>query len=216
MLEKKTAIVAGAEQGIGAGLAEGFLTEVHNVVATLPRTTRSFSYLPHWDLGDRESANQGTSVKTADGVTQHVETINVLVTDVEIFRTKPFDEFTTEEFNAPVLFDLTGFLHMRQAVVDPVLKGKSRNGVTVTGALANNPIAGVDTLVPMSMKDGLDTIIRQPAIEYAQERIGFNGVAPGVEDAPLRKDDRKMLPEDTLANKKNGQRLRGDTPCHRF
>jgi NAD(P)-dependent dehydrogenase (short-subunit alcohol dehydrogenase family) len=37
MPEKKTAVVTGAERGIGAGLVEGFLKEGYNVVATSRR-----------------------------------------------------------------------------------------------------------------------------------------------------------------------------------
>jgi NAD(P)-dependent dehydrogenase (short-subunit alcohol dehydrogenase family) len=74
-----------------------------------------------------------------------------------------------------------------------MLKRKSGSVVTVTGALADNPIAGVNASVSMITKGGLNTVTRQLAIEYAKEGIRFNAVAPGSLDTPLHKDVPKEL-----------------------
>jgi NAD(P)-dependent dehydrogenase (short-subunit alcohol dehydrogenase family) len=63
--------------------------------------------------------------------------------------------------------------------------------VTISGALADNPIAGVNASVSMITKGGLNTVTRSLAIEYAKEGIRFNAVAPGVVDTPLHKNDPK-------------------------
>jgi NAD(P)-dependent dehydrogenase (short-subunit alcohol dehydrogenase family) len=63
--------------------------------------------------------------------------------------------------------------------------------VSITAALADNPIAGVNASVPMITKGGIDTITRCLAIEYAKEGIRVNAVAPGVVDTPLHKDNPK-------------------------
>src|SRR3989454_2195675 len=70
-----------------------------------------------------------------------------------------------------------------------MLKQKSGNVVTISGSLADNPIAGVNASVSMITKGGLNTVTRSLAIEYAKEGIRFNAVAPGVVDTPLHKDD---------------------------
>jgi len=72
-----------------------------------------------------------------------------------------------------------------------MLKQKSGNVVTISGSLADNPIAGVNASVSMITKGGLNTVTRSLAIEYAKEGIRFNAVAPGVVDTPLHKDDPK-------------------------
>jgi Enoyl-(Acyl carrier protein) reductase len=54
------------------------------------------------------------------------------------------------------------------------------NIVTITAALARNPIRGVTASVPMITKGGLETITRQLAMEYAKEGIRVNAVAPGA------------------------------------
>lgn len=49
MADKKTAIVTGASQGIGAGLVEAFLIEGYNVVATSRHVTQSLTASPRLD-----------------------------------------------------------------------------------------------------------------------------------------------------------------------
>jgi NAD(P)-dependent dehydrogenase (short-subunit alcohol dehydrogenase family) len=65
--------------------------------------------------------------------------------------------------------------------------------VTITAALATNPIAGVNASVPMITKGGLNTITQQLAIEYASDRIRFNAVAPGVVDTPMHASEPKEV-----------------------
>jgi NAD(P)-dependent dehydrogenase (short-subunit alcohol dehydrogenase family) len=72
-----------------------------------------------------------------------------------------------------------------------MLKQKSGNVVTISGSLADNPIAGVNASVSMITKGGLNTVTRSLAIEYAKEGIRFNAVAPGVVDTPLHENDPK-------------------------
>ena len=63
--------------------------------------------------------------------------------------------------------------------------------MSITAALADQPIASVNGSVPMITKGGLNSVIRSLAIEYAKEGIRFNAVAPGVVDTPMHKDDPK-------------------------
>jgi NAD(P)-dependent dehydrogenase (short-subunit alcohol dehydrogenase family) len=75
-----------------------------------------------------------------------------------------------------------------------MLKQKSGNVVSITAALADQPIAGINASVSMITKGGLNTVTRSLAIEYAQEGIRFNAVAPGTVDTPLHKD----VPKESL------------------
>ena len=60
--------------------------------------------------------------------------------------------------------------------------------MTITAALAQNPIYGSPASVAMITKGGLNAITLSLASEYAKEHIRFNAVAPGVVDSPLHKD----------------------------
>jgi NAD(P)-dependent dehydrogenase (short-subunit alcohol dehydrogenase family) len=129
-----------------------------------------------------------TACKTIEAATTRFGTIDVLVNNAGIYLTKPFTDFTTDDFNALVSVNLLGFLHMTQLAVKQMLKQKSGNVVTISAALADQPVAGINASVSMITKGGLNTVTRSLAIEYAKEGIRFNAVAPGVVDTSLHQD----------------------------
>ena len=190
-MEKKTAIVTGASGGIGQGLVEAFLKEDYDVAATSVNVIQSLTASPSLVLIDGDIGTQETAAKTVEAAIKHFGRIDVLVNNAGIFYTKPFTDFTTEDFNALVSTNLLGFLYITQLSVKQMLKQKSGSVVTISGSLADHPIAGVNASVSMITKGGLNTVTRSLAIEYAKEGIRFNAVAPGVVDTPLHKDDPK-------------------------
>jgi NAD(P)-dependent dehydrogenase (short-subunit alcohol dehydrogenase family) len=197
MSDKKTAIITGAAGGIGQGLVEGFLNEGYRVVATSLNTNQSSTASSSLVLVDGDIGEQQTAIKVVQAAIQHFGTIDVLVNNAGILRAKPFTEFTVEDFDALVSTNLRGFLYMTQAAVKQMLKQKSGNVVTITAALADQPVAGINASVSMITKGGLNTVTRSLAIEYAKEGIRFNAVAPGVVDTPLHKD----VPKESFATR---------------
>ena len=192
MSEKtKTAIVTGASGGIGAGLVDGFLKQGYNVAATSLRFSPSLTPAPSLFLVEGDIGKQETAVKVVEGAIERFGSVDVLVNNAGIFYVKPFTDFTAEDVNALVSTNLLGFIYITQLSVKQMLRQKSGNVVTITAALADNPIAGVNASVSMITKGGLNTVTRSLAIEYAKEGIRFNAVAPGVVETPLHKDDPK-------------------------
>jgi NAD(P)-dependent dehydrogenase (short-subunit alcohol dehydrogenase family) len=191
MSDKKTAIITGAAGGIGAGLVEAFLREGYSVVATSLRASQSLTASPSLVLVDGDIGKQETAVKVVEAAIQRFGAVDVLVNNAGIMRTKPFTDFTTEDFDALVSTNLRGFLYVTQLAVKQMLKQKSGNVVSITAALADQPVAGVNASVSMITKGGLNTVTRSLAIEYAKEGIRFNAVAPGVVDTPMQKDASK-------------------------
>jgi NAD(P)-dependent dehydrogenase (short-subunit alcohol dehydrogenase family) len=187
----KSAIVTGAGQGIGAGLVEGFLQRGYNVTATSRNVTRSLTVSPSLVLIDGDIGSQETAAKVVDAAITHFGRIDVLVNNAGIFRTKPFTEFTAEDFNALVSTNLLGFLYITQLTVKQMLKQKSGNVVNISAALVDQPVAGVNASVSMITKGGLNAVIPSLAIEYAKDGIRFNAVAPGVVDSTMHKDEPK-------------------------
>ncbi len=191
MSDKKTAIVTGAGGGIGTGLVAAFLKDGYNVVATSRNITQSLTPTPALVLVDGDISKQETAIKTTEAAITHFGAIDVLVNNAGIFRTKPFTEFTTEDFNALVSINLLGFIYITQLTVKQMLKQESGNVVTISASLADQPFAGENASVSMITKGGLNTVTRSLATEYAREGIRFNAVAPGVVDTPLHKDSSK-------------------------
>jgi NAD(P)-dependent dehydrogenase (short-subunit alcohol dehydrogenase family) len=191
MPEKKTAIITGASRGIGAGLVGAFLKQGYNVVATSRNVTQQLTASTALVLVDGDIGKPETAAKVVEAAIKNFGGIDVLVSNAGIFFTKPFTDFSTADFNALVSTNLMGFLYITQLTVKQMLKQKSGSVVSITAALADQPILGVNGSVPMITKGGLNSIIRSLAIEYAKQGIRFNAVAPGVVDTPMHKDNPK-------------------------
>ena len=197
MSDWKTAIITGASGGIGAGLVDGFLKKGYNVVATSLNASRLLTASTSLVLVDGDIGKPETAAKVVEGAMEHFGTVDVLVNNAGIYRAKPFIDFTTDDFNALVSINLLGFLYMTQLTVKQMLEQKSGSVVSITAALADQPVAGINASVSMMTKGGLNTVTRSLAIEYAKEGIRFNAVAPGVVDTTLHKD----VPKESLTTR---------------
>ena len=189
MSGKKTAIITGASGGIGAGLVEGFLRENYNVVATSREANRKLTTSGSLVLLDGDIGKQQTAACAVEAAINNFGTIDVLVNNAGIFLTKPFTDFTTGDFDALVSTNLLGFFYITQSAVKEMLKQKSGCIVTITAALADRPIAGVNGSISMITKGGLNAATQNLAIEYARDGIRFNAVAPGVVDTQMHRND---------------------------
>jgi NAD(P)-dependent dehydrogenase (short-subunit alcohol dehydrogenase family) len=189
MASKQTAIITGASGGIGSGLVEGFLREGYNVVATSRDANGKLTASGSLVLVDGDIGNQQTAAQAVEAAINNFGTIDVLVNNAGIFLTKPFTEFTTEDFDALVSINLRGFFYITQRTVTEMLKQKSGCVVTITAALADRPIAGENGSISMITKGGLNSATQNLATEYAKDGIRFNAVAPGVVDTPMHRRD---------------------------
>jgi NAD(P)-dependent dehydrogenase (short-subunit alcohol dehydrogenase family) len=133
------------------------------------------------DIGQFETAQ-----KVAELAIKKFGSIDALVANAGIFLVKPFTEYSAEDFRALVSTNLAGFIYIAQHAVKQMQAQKSGGSiVSISAALADNPIAGVPASVPMITKGGLNAVIASLALEYAKEHIRFNAVAPGIVDTPL-------------------------------
>jgi len=186
---KKTAIITGASGGIGAGLVEAFLQADYNIVGTSRHASRELTMSGSLVLVDGDIGKQQTAAQAVEAAINNFGTIDVLVNNAGIFLTKPFTDFTTEDFDALVSTNLLGFFYITQRTVKEMLKQKSGCVVSITAALADRPIAGANGSISMITKGGLNSATKNLAIEYAKDGIRFNAVAPGVVDTPMHRND---------------------------
>ena len=195
MANKKTVIVTGASQGIGAAVVQAFLDRGYNVVAT-SRSVSKAGFAPSANLAlvDGDIGQAATAEKVAQTAISKFGSIDHVVNNAGIFIAKPFTDYTANDFDALASTNLKGFIFITQLAVKQILAQGTGGSVTsITASLAENPIAGVPASVAMITKGGLDAITISLAIEYAKNNIRFNAVAPGVADTPLHKNTPKDL-----------------------
>ena len=193
MANKKTVIVTGASQGIGAAVVQAFLDRGYNVVATSRSVSKAgFAPSPNLELVDGDIGQAATAEKVAQTAVAKFGSIDHVVNNAGIFSAKPFTDFTAEDFRRLVSTNLEGFIFITQRAVKQMLsQGTGGSVTTITASLAANPIAGVPASIPMITKGGLDAITISLASEYAKDHIRFNAVAPGVVDTPLHENNPK-------------------------
>lgn len=192
--KQKTVIVTGASQGIGAGVVQAFLDRGYNVVANSRSITKAGAFTESAQLAlvDGNIGDSAVAAKVVETAIKKFGSIDALVNNAGIFFTKPFTDYTAEDFKALSNTNLEGFLYITQSTVRQMLAQKSNGSVVnITTSLVVNPIAGVSASVPMITKGGLEAVVRSLASEYAKEHIRFNAVAPGPVDTPLHKNSPK-------------------------
>ena len=193
MPSKKTTIVTGASQGIGAAVVQAFLDRGYNVVGN----ARSFAgkgLTPATNLAlvEGDIGLAATAQKIAQTAIETFGSIDNVVSSAGIFSVKPFTDYTIEEFRRFVSTNLEGFIFITQLAVKQILAQGTGGSVTcITAALTANPIAGISASIPTITKGGLDAVILSLASEYARSNIRFNAVAPGTVDTPLHSKDPK-------------------------
>ena len=195
---RKTAIVTGASQGIGSGIVKGFVERGFSIVANSRKVTQSTEVAASDQVAlvDGHIGEPATAAHIVETALSRFKSIDVLVNNAGIFFTKPFTDYTADDFRSLVSTNLEGFLYITQLSIKQMLAQKTGGSiVTITAALARNPIRGVTAAVPMITKGGLETITRHLAMEYAKDGIRVNAVAPGTVYTPLHRDTPKEVME---------------------
>jgi NAD(P)-dependent dehydrogenase (short-subunit alcohol dehydrogenase family) len=195
MPSKKTIIVTGASQGIGAGVARAFLERGYNVVGNARSfSSESFTPSPNLALVEGDIRLAATAEKIAQTAIEKFGSIDHVVSNAGIFSSKAFTDYTADEFRAFVSTNVEGFIFITQRAVKQMLAQGAGGSVTcITAALTANPIAVLPASIPTITKGGLDAVILSLASEYAKSNIRFNAVAPGVVDTHLHDTQRDFM-----------------------
>lgn len=196
---KKTAIVTGASKGIGASIVHAFLDRGYNVVATSRSFSKSgFEASPNLAGVDGDIGDPATAEKVVRTAINQFGSIDHVVNNAGIFKSKPFTDYTADDFRAFVHTNLEGFVFITQLAVKQMLsQGTGGSVTTITAALADNPMADAPVSIAMMTKGGLNSMTKNLAIEYAKRKIRFNAVAPGVVETSLHQGS----PRDSLASR---------------
>jgi NAD(P)-dependent dehydrogenase (short-subunit alcohol dehydrogenase family) len=184
-------IVTGASQGIGAGVTKAFLDRGYNVVAnSLHLTNAAFAPSEKLALVEGDIGKPATASKIAETAITNFGSIDGVVNNAGIYFSKPFTDYTADDFERLSETNLEGYIYITQLAVKQMLAQKTGGSVTcISSAMVEHPIAGVNASLPMMTKGGLEAITRSLAMEYAKEGIRFNAVAPGVVDTPMHAGD---------------------------
>jgi 3-oxoacyl-[acyl-carrier protein] reductase len=169
------ALVTGAGQGIGYGIAKRLTADGYHVYAT--DYDQELAEAAAGKLGGtalRLDVGDPQSVKDAAA---KVPALSVLVNSAGIYPWSPLLGISVEEFDRVFAVNVRGNLLCMQAF-HPQLAADGRGAiVNITSMSALIPAVGVGSYA--ASKAAAAMLIQQAAIEFAPDGIRVNGVAPG-------------------------------------
>ena len=179
---QKVAIVTGGSQGIGAALVAGYRRQGWSVVATA-RTMKPTED-PDVLTVDGDIAQPGTADRIIGGALERFGRIDTLVNNAGVFVSKPFTDYTAEDYALVVGVNLTGFFRLTQQVIAEMLKRRSGHVVNITTTLADYANSAVPAVLTALTKGGLASATKSLAVEYASRDIRVNAVSLGIIQTP--------------------------------
>lgn len=181
--ERKVAIVTGASQGIGAGLVEGFRARGYSVVAN-SRTIASSSD-PDTATVAGDVADPAVAARIVAAALDRFGRLDTLVNNAGIFVSKPFVDYSADDYARVIATNLTGFFHISQHAAKAMLAQGSGHIVNVTTSLIDHANSNVPAALAALTKGGLDAVTRSLAIEFAERGVRVNAVSPGIIETPM-------------------------------
>src|ERR1700722_5220257 len=98
---KLVAIVTGASSGIGLGITQALLQKGYNVVANSRKISQSkdLKASQNLTLVDGDISKKEARIKVVDAAIKNFKRIDLLVNCAGIYVSKPFTEYTLEDFD---------------------------------------------------------------------------------------------------------------------
>jgi 3-oxoacyl-[acyl-carrier protein] reductase len=179
-VQDKVAIVVGAAQGIGAGMAERLIAEGGKVV------------IADWhpDQGKAAAARLGAEfvkvdVSRKDEVAALVQTtlerfgqVDILCQNAGIFPYTMIPDISVEEWDQVLAVNLRGNFLAVQACLEPMRKQRYGR-IVLTSSITGPKVSQPGHAHYSASKAGINGLIRAAAMEAAPFGITVNGVEPG-------------------------------------
>jgi NAD(P)-dependent dehydrogenase (short-subunit alcohol dehydrogenase family) len=180
--DQKVVVVTGGSQGIGAGLVAAYRQRGWGVVAT-SRTIKPTGDPAVLTIGG-DVSEPATADRIIGEALGHFGRIDTLINNAGVFMSKPFTDYTADDYATVVGVNLTGFFWLTQRAIAEMLKRGSGHIVNITTTLADYANSATPAVLTALTKGGLASATRSLAIEYAARGIRVNAVSPGIIQTP--------------------------------
>jgi NAD(P)-dependent dehydrogenase (short-subunit alcohol dehydrogenase family) len=181
--DRKVAIITGGSQGIGAGLVAEYRRRGWAVVAT-SRTIK-----PDGDPAvltvDGDISEAATTDRIVSGALGRFGRIDTLINNAGVYISKPFTDYTADDYAAVIGVNLTGFFTLTQLAIGDMLKRGSGHIVNISTTLADYANSSAPSVLTSLTKGGLASATKSLAIEFASRGIRVNAVSPGIIQTPV-------------------------------
>jgi NAD(P)-dependent dehydrogenase (short-subunit alcohol dehydrogenase family) len=180
---RRVAIITGGSQGIGAGLVAGYRGRDWAVVASA-RTIKP-SEDPDLVTVAGDIAEPATAGRIIDAAMDRFGRIDTLVNNAGVFISKPFTDYTAEDYALITGVNLAGFFWLTQRVIAEMASRYGGHVVNISAAIAEVANQSAPSALAALTKGGLAAATRSLAVEYASRGIRVNAVSPGIIQTPV-------------------------------
>jgi 2-hydroxycyclohexanecarboxyl-CoA dehydrogenase len=184
-LEGKTAIVTGAGQGIGRGIATKLAAEGATVVVTdINEDTAKETAATIGGVGIRTDVTSRESVEAmVEQVMRQFGRIDVLVNNAGWDKSGPFVDSDPADWDRIIAINLYGVLHTSKAVL-PIMAAQGAGSVVNLASDAGR-VGSSGEAVYSAAKGGVIAFTKATAREMARHQVNANCVCPGPTDTAL-------------------------------
>ncbi len=181
--DRKVVIVTGGSQGIGAGLVAEYRRRGWAVVAT-SRTIKPDAD-PDVLTVDGDISEGATTDRVISGALGRFGRVDTLINNAGVYISKPFTDYTQQDYETVVGVNLTGFFILTQRAIVEMLKQGHGHVVNISATLADYANSSAPSVLTSLTKGGLASATKSLAIEYASRGIRVNAVSPGIIQTPV-------------------------------
>ena len=180
-LQEKIAVITGAAQGIGLGIAQRFAAEGARVM--MLDVNEDVGLRAAADISDAQFFCTDVSDKTAvdhtvDEIMTNSGRIDICVNNAGILRSGDVLEISEEDFDKVLSVNLKGAFLMSQATGRHMVAG---GGGSIINMSSVNGIMTIPNILPYNVsKGGLDQLTRVMAVALADKGVRVNAIGPGT------------------------------------
>lgn len=192
MLEGKTALITGSTSGIGRSIANSFAQNGANIIIT------GFANLDDIESFRKELKNKYntksiyfsadlTILEEIEKLINHslnfFNTVDILINNAGVQHISSILDFPSEKWNQIIAINLTAAFHTIRLVAPGMLQNKWGRIINISSAhgLVASPLKSAY----VAAKHGLIGLTKTAALEFANNSITVNAIAPGFVMTPL-------------------------------
>jgi NAD(P)-dependent dehydrogenase (short-subunit alcohol dehydrogenase family) len=181
--DQQVVVVTGGSQGIGAAVIAGYRRLGWAAVATA-RTIKPLDD-PDVLIVEGDISDPATADRVIGGAVERFGRVDTLVNNAGLFISKPFLDYTADDYAAITSVNLTGFFWMTRRAIAQMLRQGRGHIVNVSATVAERANSAEPAVLPALTKGGMTSATRLLAIEYASRGIRVNAVSPANIQTPM-------------------------------
>src|SRR5208282_5403167 len=212
-LSNRVAVVIGGTSGIGRAIAVGLAQQGADVIPTGRRENHIEEVCSAVELFGRQTLRDVTDIRDRrsidtlrEKVIQKFGRVDILVNAAGVTFKQPTVQVCEEQWSSILDTNLTGALRACQSFYEP-LKASGRGRIINIASLGSY-LGFFEVAAYCATKTALLSLTRSLAVEWAQDGISVNAIAPGIFPTAMTNG--------IVNGTARGQEMLMRTPMHRF